>query len=158
MRVMTPEDTAWFCGLWEGEGSVHVVKKKKWRLQVIVSIGMTDKDVLEHVLETTGCGRIYGPYEPKGSIGKKKRWWWKVTVYEDSVALLKALEPKVFARRKRQVNKALDQVRGFVPKCRNGKHAMTEANIWQDARGCRRCRACSEAAKAKRRKLAEAKV
>lgn len=90
------EDIAYFCGLFEGEGTVAVARfywlkdgKKRIRKtpQKKIRIAMTDKEPLLRVQLTIG-GRINGPYKYKND--NFKQFW---TFDIDSPILIKEIIP-----------------------------------------------------------------
>lgn len=72
MRDMSEAEVAWLAGLVEGEGSFHLHRGRRPRLQV----SMTDEDVIRKAHAMVGVGSVGGPYQ---SEGKRKAYWqWNV--------------------------------------------------------------------------------
>ena len=97
---MQISDIAYIAGLFDGEGSITCKKykerKKKgnkvkyyncWR--VVMEISMTDKNAVEFVHETLGCGALKPKKVPKGV---KKQWRWRC-VFRDALYVCKLLWP-----------------------------------------------------------------
>ncbi len=109
---MTSEDIAWFTGLFEGEGSVHIDKNggdAKSRGCGCLVIAMTDKDTIEKVRKTTGVGAVQGPYKPNTSYGGKKQIWrWRVRGSDAVQTLIELMLPRLSLRRTQQAKEVLD--------------------------------------------------
>ena len=97
---MQISDIAYIAGLFDGEGSITYKKykerKKKgnkvkyyncWR--IVMEISMTDKNAVEFVHETLGCGALKPKKVPKGA---KKQWRWRC-VFRDALYVCKLLWP-----------------------------------------------------------------
>lgn len=56
---MTPEQRAYLAGIIDGEGSISLVRlsRKKYPSPMI-SIASADKELLEWICTTTGCGAV----------------------------------------------------------------------------------------------------
>lgn len=73
------EDTrlAWAAGLFEGEGCISLDKRFD---QLVLSISMTDKDVVELFAEVIGYGKVRKLHTPSMQAkGRKPAWIWTVT-------------------------------------------------------------------------------
>lgn len=147
MNTLTAEDIAWLAGLFEGEGWLTIQHPTEKKFQIPTGITMTDEDVIKHVHDLVGVGKLYGPYKPKGSIGKKMRWGWRINKVKDAVEFLSLIEPHLFNRRSTKIKAALAAHKKFVPWCRNGKHKMTEENTFIGSTGTRWCVICKTAAR-----------
>lgn len=106
---MTEVETAWVAGLIEGEGCIceyarsHRSKKYKyWQIRVT----MTDFDVLEKLLKTTGAGRIYD--HPPGRGNRKRAWVWTVYRQEEVYRILEAIYPHMGNRRRGKIQEAFN--------------------------------------------------
>ena len=89
-------DISYIAGLFDGKGSIYykqVIEKRKtkkptkvWKIRMEMS--MPDKNVMELVHETLGCGTLR---ETK-VVGKKKQWRWQCS-YRDALYVCKLLWP-----------------------------------------------------------------
>ena len=89
-------DTEYIAGLFDGKGSIYykqVIEKRKtknptkvWKIRMEMS--MPDKNVMELVHETLGCGTL----REKKVTGKKKQWRWQCS-YRDALYVCKLLWP-----------------------------------------------------------------
>jgi hypothetical protein len=95
---------AWAAGLYEGEGSC-VERKYGWTLVV----PSTDHDVLERFHAAVGCGKVFGPYQPKRP-GSKRVWKWMCSDKAGIERFGERIFPMLMPRRRMQVQRALDHV------------------------------------------------
>ena len=89
-------DIAYIAGLFDGKGSIYykqVIEKRKtkkptkvWKIRMEMS--MPDKNVMELVHETLGCGTLH----EKKVAGKKKQWRWQCS-HRDALYVCKLLWP-----------------------------------------------------------------
>ena len=91
-------DIAYIAGLFDGEGNVSYKKYPKKRKgskkdymtwNIRLEISMTDKNVMELVHETLGCGTLREKKVPKGI---KKQWRWQCS-HRDALYVCKLLWP-----------------------------------------------------------------
>ena len=94
-------DIGYIAGLFDADGSATYKKyprkskgSKKaymtWNIRLEIS--MTDKDVIELVHETLGCGTFHERPPGKGSLGKKMQYRWRCG-YRDALQVCKLLWP-----------------------------------------------------------------
>ena len=89
-------DISYIAGLFDGKGSIYykqVIEKRKtkkptkvWKIRMEMS--MPDKNVMELVHETLGCGTLR---ETK-VVGKKKQWRWQCS-HRDALTFAKLVWP-----------------------------------------------------------------
>jgi len=89
-------DIAYIAGLFDGKSSIYykqVIEKRKtkkptkvWKIRMEIS--MPDKNVMELVHETLGCGTL----REKKVAGKKKQWRWQCS-HRDALYVCKLLWP-----------------------------------------------------------------
>ena len=89
-------DMSYIAGLFDGRGSIYykqVIEKRKtknptkvWKIRMEMS--MPDKNVMELVHETLGCGTL----REKKVAGKKKQWRWQCS-HRDALYVCKLLWP-----------------------------------------------------------------
>lgn len=96
----TPENLAWLAGLIEGEGCINFSDAKGVQFNR-VSVDMTDKDVIERILDIAGCGTMVGPYAYK--LSTKEIWRWHVQNAPAVKALLTVLYPRLGLRRRAKI-------------------------------------------------------
>lgn len=86
-------DLAWFCGLFEGEGSFWFIKGVPKGLQ----ISMTDLDILERVLSLYG-GSLSPATRIEGKEHWKDAWRWSLSI-RPSLPLVQQMVPYLGKRR-----------------------------------------------------------
>ena len=67
VRTLTPVDASYIAGLIDGEGTITLTRKLRGgNRQLIVSVSSTEINLLQHIKEVTGVGRITGKrtYQP----------------------------------------------------------------------------------------------
>lgn len=129
---------AWLAGLFEGEGTIHLPKK---RGQVQVSIEMNDQDVVKRAHEAAGVGTA------RPSRGGRM-WTWKVSNGADSITVLKRLLPWLGERRAMRARDAIARWEYYVQKrdtLIHGSYATFQREL---ARGMTPCSECTAARKA----------
>lgn len=102
MSTVSEVDLAWFCGLFEGEGSFHIARGKAKGLQ----ISMTDLDVLEKVHRLFG-GTLSAASRRDGKEHWKDAWRWSLSS-EPSYALIQQMLPYLGSRRRARAEETLD--------------------------------------------------
>ena len=121
---MNETELAWVSGVFEGEGCIHLAER-----QIILSVQMTDEDVVRRLHSITGLGHITtrenGDYKPS--------WDWRVTKHDDSARLLEAMLPLLGQRRTRKAREAIDWLRENPPRrlwteCKRG-HPLSGENL-----------------------------
>lgn len=93
----------WLAGLYEGEGCVRLHYRSASSAQLALTIGMTDRDVLESARARAQMGHVTGPYS--GDDSRKPMWKWQVGKGEDAYALAVAMWPLLHDRRREQLNR-----------------------------------------------------
>ena len=91
-------DIPYIAGLFDGKGSIYykrIIEKRKnkkpvkvWKIRMEMS--MPDKNVIELVHETLGCGTL----REKKVTGKKKQWRWQCS-HRDALHICKLLWPHI---------------------------------------------------------------
>ena len=94
-------DISYIAGLFDGKGSIYykkVIEKRKtknptkvWKIRMEMS--MPDKNVIELVHETLGCGTLH----EKKVAGKKKQWRWQCS-HRDALYVCKLLWPHTIVK------------------------------------------------------------
>jgi hypothetical protein len=102
-------DIVWAAGLFEGEGSIHM--KTDRPRQRVLSIGMTDKDVMERFVDVVGYGNLQGPY-----IAKLRKPFWKWQLYKKTEVLriLKLFLPHFGKRRAEKAIEAINHLNEII--------------------------------------------
>ena len=94
-------DIAYIAGLFDADGNVTYKKYPKkikgtnkasmtWSIRL--ELCMTDKNVIELVHETLGCGTFHEKPPSKGQLGKKMQYRWRCG-YRDALHVCKLLWP-----------------------------------------------------------------
>ena len=140
----TRENIAWAAGLFEGEGCIS-----SGRAGIRLSLGMTDKDVVEKFLSIVGVGTIG---KPTSLPNRKPCWYWVLYKVEHSQAVLAALWPFLGQRRRARAVELIQRWASLKPKRKHRKscpqgHEYNEANTYHSPSGSRQCRQCKVAYK-----------
>jgi hypothetical protein len=99
-------DVAWAAGLFEGEGSVGMTGRNK-APQPRMSIGMSDKDVLDEFARIVGIGKVYGPYRGQGRKTPehyKPMYMWRPGRITEIQQVLRAFWPYLGERRRAEAS------------------------------------------------------
>ena len=121
-ELWTRENLAWLAGIFEGEGSLHWTSPQPQQASgrhpggqsLVLSIGMTDEDVLQSFHRIAGVGTIYGPYSPKPPSTKIK--WTYRSQGAEAYALMVAMWHWLHCRRKENATSAMRKWLGSHPK------------------------------------------
>jgi hypothetical protein len=97
-RKPTAEEIAWACGLFEGEGSVFLLKKGQYGK---ASLRMTDREPVVEFLRIVAMGTVDGPYQPKSKNGRKLKphWGWRLGGKENIERLFELFQARLSPRR-----------------------------------------------------------
>lgn len=145
---MNEIETAWLAGLLEGEGCFGLYQKKSTTGEsypvFTCEIRMTDKDVLDKVVEITKLGKVGGPRVNNG-LGHKPIFHWKLTKKSEVAFVLKAVLPLMCSRRSDKIKLILETMESSArPTWRHGTRQGYEYQ------GCR-CDLCRESNNARHR-------
>lgn len=94
--LWTDVNIAWVAGIIEGEGNFNLRKDSK---SARIRVRMTDKDVLDKLLQITKIGKINGPYK-RNNPKWKDSWDWTVGIKKEFIELSYAILPWLLSRRK----------------------------------------------------------
>lgn len=100
---MNIADSAWMAGLFEGEGSISISKKKGYCYLQLVS---TDEDVLYKFARLADCKNKI-TYCPRRPHQTKDAWKWQVGNRQDVTRLLTEMMPFFGDRRTAKANEVL---------------------------------------------------
>lgn len=133
---MEDQEWAWLAGIFEGEGCIVFTGKNS----VTLSIGMTDRDVIDRVLELVGRGTIY---RNKPKRGYRPQFHWKVGHQDDVRFVLRGIRPWLGKRRGDKADGAMERMKKLRKPghCKRG-HRMAGKNLYVGPQGERQCRAC----------------
>lgn len=108
------EQIAWVAGLIEGEGTIRTHKTRPSQAQEgityaypMVSVQMTDEDVVRRAQEWTGLGRVLGPYNVPSRPGSKPIWMWHVMRKDQAMTLIAMVWAYLGERRREQARRTL---------------------------------------------------
>lgn len=126
------EDAAYMAGLFEGEGSIVLHSNNS---SVTLSIGMTDKDVLEYFQELAGVGKISDiRYGYGNSLNKKPFWTYTVCNFEEVQYLIAIMWYWLGDRRREQCKKVLTTIAKGRKPFKNKGRLCSITNCIGDAR------------------------
>lgn len=133
---MDNEATAWIAGLFEGEGSIVFAQKNS----VVVTIFMTDEDVVRRCGALVGAGTVRGPYTDSKRPTNKPMWKWSIFKGAHVEPFLRAIYPWMGSRRQARIEEALDR----LSLMRGRERCQQGHKNWRiDGRGHRYCRDCA---------------
>ena len=76
--MASPEEIAWAAGLFEGEGTITHVSRRRDTFDLVVGLKMTDEDIVRRFDEIVDRGKVYGPYLPPSHGDRRKPFWYWV--------------------------------------------------------------------------------
>jgi hypothetical protein len=134
---------AWAAGLFEGEGSIEIIRAPRLRPGVRLHLNTTDHDVLLRFAEVVGCGSVREVKAP--SVARphwKTCWTWRTGRIEECGRLLMLWRPYLGERRAARVAEALDVLREKEAArwrtCYCGKHfRAAHTHQWACGAACR---------------------
>lgn len=154
---LTRDNVLWFAGLFEGEGYFRFCPEG--RRSMGIAIKMTDRDVLEKVLEKFG-GWLWDGQQMREPHHKQAHEW-HLDKRDKAYALLATIYPFLGARRQAQVEKWVGQYKRLtpVPSTKFKPQDLPHGTLGNYVKGCRcpQCTAANTAACAKYRKARESR-
>lgn len=96
---------AWATGLFEGEGCIYVGSNGNGHLHRRLMVVSTDLDVLEKFARILDAGRIDAM--KMSALGKKPRWCWISSRWDEVEPILTAILPALSARRREKAEELL---------------------------------------------------
>lgn len=105
LAKMSDLQRGWVAGIIEGEGSISTTQTMRiGNLYVypLITVGMTDEDMVRRLRDWTGLGRFAGPFSPPSRGSNKPNWRWSVNKIADVEALIDAIWPLLGERRRQQ--------------------------------------------------------
>lgn len=147
--VIDVKDVYWSAGLMDGEGSFMLRRG----LDPVVSLCMTDKDVVDRMHSIWGFGLRRETGLPSG----KTAFWWTVVQQEQAAGVMMTLLPLMGDRRARKIMECLAAWRSkpITKKRRDtcaAGHLLAGANLRVITEGKYTKRRCLECAKMRQRK------
>lgn len=107
---MNDTQLGWLAGIYEGEGSCGLYGPygtgRNQHERIMLSIVSTDHDVLDAVLDLTGCGSIM--LTRKATDSTKALWKWQISARKDVTRICTILYPLLHARRQSQMKPVID--------------------------------------------------
>jgi LAGLIDADG-like domain len=103
------EERAWAAGLFEGEGSIALRRNRT----VLLSLGMTDRDVVERFRAVLGTGQISS--QPPGR-NRRTKTLWRVDVGDvaEVMRIIDLFYPYLGARRRARADEVLEVLRARI--------------------------------------------
>ncbi len=102
----------WFAGLFEGEGCIYRNDKKRI---LVMTIKMTDEDVIREVLKVVKVGRIV-KRKPFDNPNWKQIYEWVLTTRNEIIDLSQGILPFLGKRRSKKIKEALEGLKKLPPK------------------------------------------
>lgn len=94
-------EIGWVAGIIEGEGNFHAHDST-----FQIRVGMTDKDIIDRLIETTGIGTY--TLTDRSHLGYKNCHTWTVSAINDVIHLLVSIVPLLGDRKRGEVMKMLN--------------------------------------------------
>jgi hypothetical protein len=151
---MPPVEAAWLAGLLEGEGSftaLRSVSESRPSQKYRVSVFMTDRDVLERLVEYTGVGPIRAVKETPNRLGTKPLFCWTTQRLLEVRDICIQVRPWMGQRRGERIDTILSAIAdatSFGPGFCTKGHQLTPDNLCALTQGGR-CRICHNIRQAK---------
>lgn len=103
VKLSKEQQIAWAAGIIEGEGCITLHSGHPYLL-----IDMTDKDVIDRMLEIFPIGTVRGPYTHKARPQYKPRWRFDAFGTK-AIPIISEIYPYLLSRRKAKVDEILSQ-------------------------------------------------
>lgn len=136
MKPLDKDKAAWIAGIIDGEGYIS------WNPasgQAYVQVGMTDKDIIDRLLDWSGVGQVF---QLKVSEDRKPAWRWTVGKADDMLWLMDQVQPYLLSRRSARV----DEVRALLAEHKAAVLQRRNESVEAHRSGnCTNCRWCSNA-------------
>lgn len=97
-RIMSEIETAWLSGVFDGEGCIVWANRRKTKPILVLQIGNTSRELIERVIEVTGCGRVTGGRPRKE--GNAPFFGWGISS-SNAIAVLTQMHPYLIVKRAR---------------------------------------------------------
>ena len=96
-RTMSESERGWFSGIFDGEGSIIEIKppKKGWR----ITVGNTNKELLDKITEVVGIGNVSTNPNPKNPKHAQS-WCWQING-ANAYLILKQILPWLIVKREK---------------------------------------------------------
>lgn len=95
----------WVSAFIDGEGCFGINDKRQKRLTMRLQVNNGDLDSLLKLKEYTGLGKIYGPYEYKGTLPNGKDYYrWTVSKQDELNYLISEIYEFLSARRQKTID------------------------------------------------------
>lgn len=106
------EELAWAAGVFEGEGFIGTYDYRGHRPSWMMSVEMTDEDVVRKLHRVMGLGKVYGPYLRKTGrcADPLPTWVWRLARRCDIYAACVALFPFMGQRRQERMVEAIREL------------------------------------------------
>lgn len=107
---MTPEETAWLAGLYEGEGTVVWNPPRKYDngnrkgASMHLGIGMKDEDIIRRLPEIVGYGKVSVTNQYQTPL-----FHWRVTRASEILLVLQVMWPWLGERRRQQASDCISK-------------------------------------------------
>lgn len=124
---MNDIELGWVAGIIEGEGTFFLKSGRYPR----IAVQMTDSDVLERLLNTTGVGTLVHQ-KWKKEEHHKETWVWSVQHSEKSAELIRTILPLLCSRRAAKASEVLrgyedyQEIKGNAPPLQKSQVCLVE--------------------------------
>lgn len=150
MNIPTESEIAWAAGLFEGEGTICFSNST-----ILISVNMTDKDILEKFFKIVQGGYFNGPYK-RPNPKWKDSWQWRVQGGAWCQTIIAMFWPWLGERRKQQFKDSMESWKLVPAKhkvyCTKG-HLLEVLSFNGASKGSRGCRTCINVERRKRYRI-----
>lgn len=150
MLVVDREELAWAAGLFDGEGWVGPINKRR---EIGIRVGQVDRRVLDRFAAAVGVGTIYGPYRLKRSV--QSIYVYHAGGFHRTQAVMAMLWRWLSPVKRQQYAASVAAVRGNLLRwnqsagsCKRGHHLSGDNLARHASTGARVCRECRRLASA----------
>lgn len=137
--MATESEIAWAAGLFEGEGSFTRSAKSF----VLMSLRMTDRDVVEHFAQVVGIGNVYSVHDERE---RKPLFSWQLGAQTEVKRITKMFWPWLHERRQEQYIKAFlgwwEYRKPELPNPHPSPFCSKGHEEWSYSSGRRKCLPC----------------
>ncbi len=130
MKILSIRDQGYHAGVMDGEGTICMCKRNNREHQYLanISIGNTNRKLLEYIFNTTHIGTISSEYEYKeNGNNRKNRWIWYLKKHEMKPYLLQIKDYLII--KKEQAELMLEYLK--LPSSRHSSISVPEKIIIQ---------------------------
>jgi hypothetical protein len=101
--------TAWAAGLFEGEGCICLTRRRDGRMQAMLTLKMTDRDVVDRFHKIVGYGTVRESTWYR-KVGYAPQWEWRIGSWKQVKSVLHTFRPFFGERRGAKADNVLQRM------------------------------------------------